>query len=249
MFLERDVSVERPDCTLKGTLLVPERIEAAVMLMHGWSTDRRNLMRYGEMLARHGYLVAAFDARGHGETVVKPDMNLMIDDAGAILEMLSGEYGVRKVGMFGWSMGGLVSTIASTRFPSIKVMAVIATGVYPWHDLMGQFRRVTPIPRIVHRAFRRGMGGLNHTSLLTLLQAARRAPNTMEYADRVTVPYLAIHPSDDVLVPLAAAKQLFGKIASRDKQFVVLDATHDIGLTNYDDVAPLILEFFDSRLK
>lgn len=249
MFQEREVSIKRPDCTLKGTLLIPDTIQAAVVLMHGWSTDRRNLMRYGEMLARHGYLVAAFDARGHGETVVKPDMNLMIDDVGAILEMLAGEYGARQAGMFGWSMGGLVSTISSTRFPAVRAVATIAGGVDLWGDLMGQFRRVTPIPRMLRRAFRRGMGGLNHTSPLTLFHAARGAPGAMEYADRVTVPYLNIHPSDDVLIPLEAAKRLFGRIASRDKELVVLNTSHDIGLTNYDDVAPLIIEFFDSRLK
>lgn len=249
MFLKRDVSIKRPDCTLKGTLLIPDTIQAAVMLMHGWSTDRQNLMRYGEMLVRHGYLVAAFDARGHGETVVKPDMSLMIDDAGAILEMLSGEYGARQVGMFGWSMGGLVSLISSTRFPAVKAVATIAGGVDLWADLMGQFRRVTPIPRVLSRAIRRNRGNLNHLSPLTLLQAVRGAPGAMEYADRVTVPYLSIHPSDDVLIPLEAAKRLFGRIASRDKKLVVLNTSHDIGLTNYDDVAPRVLEFFEKRLK
>lgn len=249
MLEDKEVSIELPDCTLKGTILIPEKVKATVVLMHGWSTDRQNLMRYGEMLVKHGYMVVAFDARGHGRTVVKPDMNRMIDDLGAILDMLAKDYGITSVGTFGWSMGGLVPTIASTRFPAIKAVAAIATGVQPWQDLVGQFSRVTPIPKVLRRAFRRGMGGLNHTSLLTLLQAAMGAPDAMEHADRVTAPYLSIHPSRDVLVPLESAKLLFEKIASRDKQFIVLDTTHDIGLTDYDDVAPLILRFFDKRLK
>ena len=133
MVEEREIRLERPDCTLIGTILLPDKVRATILIMHGWSTDRQNLRRYSEMLAQHGYRIVAFDARGHGETMVKPDLHAMIGDVGAILDMLTEDYGVTSVGTFGWSMGGLIPTISSTLYPTIKAVSTIAnysTGLF-----------------------------------------------------------------------------------------------------------------------
>ena len=248
MVEEREIRLERPDCTLIGTILLPDKVRATILIMHGWSTDRQNLRRYSEMLAQHGYRIVAFDARGHGETMVKPDLHAMIGDVGAILDMLTEDYGVTSVGTFGWSMGGLIPTISSTLYPTIKAVSTIATGVHLWPNLIHQILKLTPIPELLYRALRRNTGKLNHISPIVLLQAIRAAPNAMDYADKVTVPYLSIHPVHDVLIPLEAAKRLFEAIPSKDKEFIVINASHDIAHTHYDEIAPRILEFFDKRL-
>ena len=46
----------------------PSRNGAAVVVVHGGSSDRKGSVAHAEMLARHGYGVLLYDARGRGES-------------------------------------------------------------------------------------------------------------------------------------------------------------------------------------
>jgi predicted alpha/beta hydrolase len=46
----------------------PSRNGAAVVVVHGGSSDRKGSMAHAQMLARHGYGVLVYDARGRGES-------------------------------------------------------------------------------------------------------------------------------------------------------------------------------------
>ena len=46
----------------------PSRNGAAVLVVHGGSSDRKGSVAHAKLLARHGYGVLLYDARGRGES-------------------------------------------------------------------------------------------------------------------------------------------------------------------------------------
>src|SRR4029453_2345009 len=46
----------------------PSRNGAAVLVVHGGSSDRKGSVHHAQMVARHGYGVLLYDARGRGES-------------------------------------------------------------------------------------------------------------------------------------------------------------------------------------
>jgi uncharacterized protein len=64
----RDVSFRASDgLDLEGWYR-PSRNGAAVVVIHGGSSDRKGSVAHGRLLARHGYGVLLYDARGRGES-------------------------------------------------------------------------------------------------------------------------------------------------------------------------------------
>jgi uncharacterized protein len=64
----RDVSFEASDgLDIRGWYR-PSENGAAVLVVHGGSSDRKGSLHHARMLARHGYGVLVYDARGRGES-------------------------------------------------------------------------------------------------------------------------------------------------------------------------------------
>jgi alpha-beta hydrolase superfamily lysophospholipase len=94
---------------------------AAVVVVHGGSSDRRGAVRHARMLARHGYGVLVYDARGRGESDGMENnygWDWPKDVAGA-LAFLKGRADVdpRRIGAVGLSTGAdvLVEVAAKRR--------------------------------------------------------------------------------------------------------------------------------------
>ena len=51
----------------------PSRNGAAVLVVHGGGSDRRGSLAHARLLARHGYGVLVYDARGRGESDGAPN--------------------------------------------------------------------------------------------------------------------------------------------------------------------------------
>lgn len=130
------------DCTLQGLLLHPDtKPRAAIVLLHGFAANRYSLTPYAKVFVESGYLVATYDARGHGESGGTLDSILsMVDDVGSIAEKLKEKYDLESVGLFGMSMGGLVSTIAAAEHESIDAVAVMGGAT----DIYNDFKRLSP---------------------------------------------------------------------------------------------------------
>jgi uncharacterized protein len=122
----------------------PSRNGAAVLVLHGGGGDRGGAVRHAEMLARHGYGVLLYDARGRGESEGAPNdygWGWPKDVAGA-MDFLHRRPDVdpRRIGALGLSTGADVLLEAAGKRRDIAALVTdgAAAGSFEdWHRLRG----------------------------------------------------------------------------------------------------------------
>ncbi len=126
----RDVAFDATDGVALSGWYVPSRNGASVVLLHGAGSTRSAVLDHAVVLARHGFGVLAFDARGHGRSGGRAmDFGWFGDrDIGGAVAFLERQPDVDAggIGAVGMSMGGEEAIGASARFPAIRV--VVAEG-------------------------------------------------------------------------------------------------------------------------
>jgi uncharacterized protein len=128
------VSTEVEFMTADGVRLsgwyIPSTIGAAVVLSHGAGSTRSDVLDHAVVLARHGYGVLLFDARGHGRSGGRAmDFGWYGDlDTSAAVSFLAGrpEVDAQRIAAVGMSMGGEEAIGAAASDPRIR--AVVAEG-------------------------------------------------------------------------------------------------------------------------
>ncbi|MGD9997016.1 MAG: alpha/beta hydrolase, partial [Ilumatobacteraceae bacterium] len=109
---------------------VPSANGAAVVLLHGASSTRSNVLGHAAVLARHGYGVLLYDARGHGRSDGRAmELGWYGDlDVAAAVDFLAARPDVdaRRIGAIGMSMGGeqVIGALAADD----RLVAAVAEG-------------------------------------------------------------------------------------------------------------------------
>lgn len=126
----KDVTFPARDGTRLAGWYVPGTNGAAVILMHGSSSTRAATLPHLRMLARDGYGVLAFDARGHGESAGQANAFGWHgdDDVAGAVGYLTDRAGVEpgRIAALGLSMGAEEALRAAA--DGIGVAAVVADG-------------------------------------------------------------------------------------------------------------------------
>lgn len=121
-----------------GWLLSRGKAAPAIILSHGYGSNRSELLTLSFELWKAGYHVLLYDLRGHGESPVKWSGlgSYELDDLLSALNFLRGRTNDKgealldgRVGLYGVDLGGYVSLVASRQDPMIKAVAV--DSVYP----------------------------------------------------------------------------------------------------------------------
>lgn len=137
---------------------VPSSNRAAVVLLHGASSTRSNVLTQAELLSRRGYGVLLFDARGHGRSEGRAmEFGWYGElDTSAAVDYLSARPDVDpdRIGGVGMSMGGeqVIGAMAADE----RIGAVVAEGathrVLEDHDwLVDEFGLQGRIQQVVNR--------------------------------------------------------------------------------------------------
>jgi len=95
-----------------------------VLLSHSIMTTSAMWRRQAGLLRQAGYRAIAYDARGHGGSVVSPApyrMRQLADDAIGLLDAL----GVERAHFVGLSLGGMIAFDLAARYPRRLMSAVI----------------------------------------------------------------------------------------------------------------------------
>ena len=126
----RDVTFQATDAVTLSGWYIPSRNGAAVVLLHGAGSTRSNVLDHAVVLARHGYGVLLYDARGHRRSAGRAmDFGWFGDrDIGGAVRFLEHQPDVNagRIGAVGMSMGGEQAIGAAAGIGTIR--AVVAEG-------------------------------------------------------------------------------------------------------------------------
>ncbi len=145
----RDVTITAPGgpgvdepVQLDATLYLPEQMPApAVIMAHGFGGSKRSVAADAQDMARDGFVVLAYSARGFGASTGQIGLDSLdyeIPDARAIVDWLSDQREVTqdgegdpRVGVTGASYGGALSLMLAGTDPRVDAVVPLIT----WNDL------------------------------------------------------------------------------------------------------------------
>ncbi len=173
----------------------------AVVLVHGWESGRHRTLPNAVFLHALGYHVLTIDVRGHGE------------NAAETLPVSAGEFGadalaavhaaladplVSRVAILGHSLGAVGSILAAAAEPRVAAAILTATPADPYRLTRQTFRLAKlPIPAPIAYP-------LAWLTTRVYLEPRGHRPGEIsatEAVRRYAGPVLAIHGTDDAVVP------------------------------------------------
>ncbi len=223
------------------------RPRAIVVLVHGLEDHSGRYAELASELVQAGYLVAAFDLRGHGRSSgVRADVATFDDhlrDLDVFLARVRGREATLPIFEMGHSMGGAIVTLHTlTRKPSdvrgivlsaaalgvnvsgftrgaTRAVATLAPDAGIFHLDLGDFSRDAETVRASKADPLVFTGGAPARTAVALLDAIEAI---REHAGELTVPVLAVHGEDDKITPPQGSRDLIRRAASRDKTLRIL---------------------------
>lgn len=132
----REVLFTSSGSVMKGWLLLPRsgtdargpgKLLPAVVVAHGWGSNRTRVLRYAHPLYRAGYAIFMYDARSHGESgaIKAPSALMFRDDVLAAVAAARALGGIdpKRVSVLGHSLGGFGALLALDH--GLRVRSVI----------------------------------------------------------------------------------------------------------------------------
>ena len=228
--------------TLRGEILGEG---PPVVLLHGLSATRRNVVQGSRALVKRGYRLISYDARGHGASspASSYEYSDFVGDLRAVLEHLD----LERAALVGSSMGAATAMAFTLEHPERVPALVQITPAYTgysrtgdvggevWEELATaldkgidafvEFAQPQDIPErwraIAREATRQRME--RHEHLDAVAQALRELPHSvawkgLEPLSRLDVPVLVVGSQDDVdkLHPLGVAEEYCRKLPNAE---------------------------------
>ncbi|MFL9656199.1 CocE/NonD family hydrolase [Streptomyces sp. PB17] len=244
----------------------------AVLLAHGFGGSKDDVREQAEDLARDGYAVLTWSARGFGKSTGKIGLNAPdgeVADVSRLIDWLADQPQVAldgdgdpRVGVAGGSYGGAVALLAAGHDTRVDAVAPaitywnLADALFPngvfkklWAGIFvnsggGCDRFEADLCRMYQRV---AESGTPDAEAVKLLEA--RSPQAV--AERITVPTLLTQGQTDSLFPLgqadAAAKAIRANGAPVDVDWIA--GGHDGGDLENDRVEARVDAWFDRYLK
>ncbi|MEU3234712.1 CocE/NonD family hydrolase [Streptomyces anthocyanicus] len=244
----------------------------AVLLAHGFGGSKDDVREQAEDLARDGYAVITWSARGFGKSTGKIGLNAPdgeVADVSRLIDWLARQPQVRldkdgdpRVGVAGGSYGGAVALLAAGHDTRVDAVAPaitywnLADALFPngvfkklWAGIFvnsggGCDRFEADLCRMYQRVAESGTPDAEAVKLLE-----ERSPQAV--GERIKVPTLLMQGQTDSLFPLgqadAAAKAIRANGAPVDVDWIA--GGHDGGDLETDRVQARIDDWFDRYLK
>ncbi|WP_345146292.1 alpha/beta hydrolase family protein [Flavobacterium ginsengiterrae] len=139
-FTIQDVKFESQGITLAGSILMPKKTLAAVVIVHGSDPVKRE-MEFAKRLAKEGIAVLTYDKRGVGESegvyvgptvgtnnIDTTNLNLLSQDANSAVKTFQSQLKNKKlpIGLVGFSQAGWIMPIAASNNPQINFMVLFS---------------------------------------------------------------------------------------------------------------------------
>ena len=212
-----------------------------VVLLHGLSATRRNVVQGSRALVKRGYRLISYDARGHGRSSPAPryEYTDLVEDLAAVLDHLD----LERAALVGSSMGAATAMAFTLENPERVPALVQITPAYTgyartgnadgkvWEKLAGaldegidrfvEVAQPTGLPErwrdVAREASRQRME--RHEDLTAVAQALRELPSSvawkgLEALSDLDVPVLVVGSQDDSdwVHPLGVAEEYCRKL-------------------------------------
>jgi pimeloyl-ACP methyl ester carboxylesterase len=216
-----------------------------VVLLHGLSATRRNVVQGSRALAKRGYRLISYDARGHGVSSPAPSYGYpdFVADLAAVLDELE----LERTALVGSSMGAATAMAYALEHPERVPALVQITPAYTGYSRTGdvdgevwaklataldkgidEFVAVAQPPGLPERwrevareATRQRME--RHQHLEAVAQAVREVPRSLAFKgleplSKLEVPVLIVGSRDeaDAIHPLAVAEEYARKLPNAE---------------------------------
>ncbi|MFG3548127.1 CocE/NonD family hydrolase [Streptomyces sp. NPDC047725] len=244
----------------------------AVLLAHGFGGSKADARRQAESLARDGYAVLTWSARGFGKSTGRIGLNAPdgeVADVSRLIDWLAKQPQVRldgtgdpRVGVAGGSYGGAVALLAAGHDRRVDAIAPAITywnlkdalfpnGVFKklWAGMFvnsggGCDRFEAELCRMYQRVAESGTPDQRAEALLD-----ERSPQAV--GDRIRVPTLLTQGQTDSLFPLGHADAAARAISANGAPVAVdwIAGGHDGGDMEGDRVSARVRSWFDRYLK
>jgi dipeptidyl aminopeptidase/acylaminoacyl peptidase len=205
-----------------------------LLLLPGYQRTARDFSRLAEGLARHGFASVTITLPGYGQTQVKPDFvgPNTIDMLQAGFERFQRETFVdpQKLGIFGYSRGGIAASLLVLRLPQVRA-AVFGGAVY---DLAKAYAESLPGIRT------------NIEAEAGVTEAAMRERSSIMQMEKLPCPVLIVHGEQDDRVPVDQAYLLRDRLQALGKEHELKIFPGQGHNLNPQDAA---LSFFESKLQ
>lgn len=249
-----------------------ERRRPAVLLGHGFGGSKNDVRAQAEKLARAGYAVLTWSARGFGEstgTIGLNDPAHEVEDVSRMIDWLAERPEVEldgdgdpRVGMSGASYGGAVSLLGAGHDPRVDAIAPVITYWNLADSLFpdGVFKKLwagiffstgggcdTFEKQLCEMYDRVAVAGKPDAAARELL--TERSPSAV--GDRIKVPALIIQGQTDSLFPLSQSDAMAKTIKANGAPVAVdwMAGGHDGGNAETGRVESRITSWFDHYLK
>ncbi|MCX5201162.1 alpha/beta fold hydrolase [Streptomyces sp. NBC_00237] len=244
----------------------------AVLIGHGFGGSKDDVRAQAEELARDGYAVLTWSARGFGKSGGRiglndpdaevKDVTRLVDWLARQKDVLLDKDGDPRVGVTGGSYGGAISLLAAGYDPRVDAIAPritywnLAQSLFPdgvfkklWAGIFittgGGCQRFEP--KLCELYERVAVSGKPDDAARTVLEAL--SPSAV--ADRIKVPTLILQGQSDSLFPLGQADQMARAIERNGAPVAVdwLSGGHDGGDPETDRADERVSAWFDRHLK
>jgi pimeloyl-ACP methyl ester carboxylesterase len=176
--------------------------------------------RHLKTLHAAGYNVLAFDYRGFGRNAGTPSEAGVYEDALTAYRHLTEKVGVppERIILAGRSLGTAVAIELATRVPSAGLFLLSAIDSVP--AAASRFYFWAPISLLASQRF-----------------------DSMAKAPRIGIPVLQVHTPGDFVIPLEAARALFGRFPGRKVMLELPGGHNDAGFAG-ESVLPALAQFW-----
>jgi alpha-beta hydrolase superfamily lysophospholipase len=232
--------------------LPPSPPKGVVVLVHGLAEHSGRYTHVGEYLAARGWVVHAFDSRGHGRSpglrVHAGRFDDFLDDTGLVLEAARRRHPGLPVFLVGHSFGGLIALLYASKRPAgLAGVAVSspALGMSPSLRPSALQRAAAQVLSVVaprtlfrSRVDPRGLSHdpevvrayaadplVSHTVSVRFYTSSRKAlREALESAPRLAVPALVLASAHDTVVDVQATRRWLAAAPAGKVEAVFYDA-------------------------
>lgn len=239
----KDIEIETSDhIKLEGWYIPSEKNKGTIIVCHGVGANKSDVLEVAKDFNTGGYEIYMFDFRGHGDSgdsIITYGYNEK-KDISAIINYIKSK-GIKKIGMFGLSMGAAITMLSAVDHPEVK--AIVADSGFASVEKIVKYRvgKVFPEPFLTILTDMTGFYATNFYKI----PFKEIAP--INIIDKLNKPVLFIIGTVDTTIPPENGKLLYDKALEPKELFIVEGANHTQTIKD-PEYRNVIIKFMDKYL-